>query len=66
MQDIIGVALVDAEQALREVTRLTLLAMKIPRLLIVREFYNPQALSEMLISGKIPTELEYHQGGIGG
>lgn len=66
MQDISGVALVDAEQAAREVTRLTLLSLEIPRLLLAREFYNPQALSEMLIAGKIPAEIEYDPGGIRG
>ena len=66
IQDVISVVVKDRDQAAREVASLSLQSLKISRLLIVPEFYDPRALSDILRSGKTPEEHEYHPGGPGG
>lgn len=63
IRDIIGVGVMDRDQVEREVTRLRLQGLEIPRLRIVSEFFNASVLSGMLRSGRIPEEHEYDPGG---
>ncbi len=63
IKDIIGVGVKDRGQADREVVRLRLQGLEIPRLRIVSEFFNASVLSGMLRSGSIPEEHEYDPGG---
>ena len=61
-RDVIGIAVRDDAQARREVSRLELLGRNPPPILIVPEFFDPNALSRRLRAGRIPTERE-HRGG---
>lgn len=61
-QDVIGIAVRDDAQAKREVSRLELLDRHPPPILIVPEFFDPNALSRRLRAGRIPTEREYRGG----
>lgn len=61
--DLLGVVVKDDDQAAREVAALRLQSLDIPRLLVVPEFFNARELSDMLRSGRIPREREYHSGG---
>ena len=61
-RDVIGIAIRDDAQARREVSRLELLGRRPPPILIVPEFFDPNALSRLLRAGRIPTERE-HRGG---
>ena len=62
-RDVIGVVLRDGEQAAREISRVRLQRLDIPRLFVVPEFFDPRRLSGMLRSGRIPVEREYPRGG---
>ena len=61
-QDVIGIAVRDDAQARRETSRLELLGRRAPPILIISEFFNPNALSRLLRTGRIPAERE-HRGG---
>lgn len=65
-QDVIGIAVADDAQAGRELSRLHLLSHRPPPILIVPEFYDPNALSRQLRAGRIPCEREHQGGGIDG
>ena len=64
--DVVGVVVRDDSQAAREASRLRLLGLEVPRLLVVPEFFAPPRLSGMLRSGRIPMEREYDRGGADG
>ena len=55
-QDIIAVAVYDDAQARRENSRLGLLGLRLAPFVIVGEFYDPQRLSSLLRSGRMPHE----------
>ena len=63
LSDVNGFVVRDEEQAAREASRLHLMHVPIPRIVIVPEFFEPQALSRRLRTGRIPAEREYHWGG---
>lgn len=65
-RDVQGVAARDDEQAAREVSRLQLQGLPVPRMVIVPEFFEPHALSQALRSGRTPSEREYNKGGAHG
>ena len=60
--DVIGIAVYDEAQAKREASRLEMLQVSCPPILIVPEFFNPQRLRGMLISGRTPEECEFRKG----
>ena len=62
-QDVIGIAVADDAQARREISRLNLLGRRPPPVLVVPEFYDPNALSQQLRAGRIPQEREPRGGG---
>ena len=57
-QDVIGIAVSDDAQARREISRLQILGRRPPPILVVSEFFNPNALSRLLRAGNIPPECE--------
>lgn len=61
-QDMIGVAVYDEAQAKREAARLEMRQVSCPPILIVPDFFDPQRLRGMLLSGRIPTECEFRKG----
>ena len=61
--DVCGVVVRDDDQAAREASRLSLIGVTVPRIVIVPEFFEPQVLSRCLRIGRIPSEREYHRGG---
>lgn len=61
-KDVIGIVVRDDAQAAREISRLELLGRRPPSMLIVSEFFNPNALSRLLRAGNLPPERE-HRGG---
>ena len=61
-QDVIGIVVRDDAQAGREVSRLELLGRDPPPILVVPEFFDPNALSRPLRAGRIPTEREHRRG----
>ena len=64
--DVKGVVVRDNDQAAREASRLRLLELPVPRMMIVPEFFEPGALSRELRSGRTPPEREYNVGGAHG
>ncbi len=60
--DVIGVAVYDDAQAKREVARLKLLGQNLSPIVIVPEFFDPKALSQLLRAGRLPMEREHQQG----
>ena len=60
-EDVIGIAVYDDAQAKREVARLKLLGRSFRLIVIVPEFFNPNALSQLLRTGRVPTEREHQQ-----
>ena len=62
-QDLIRIAVRDDAQARREVSRLELLGRRPPPIVIVSEFFNPDALSRLLRAGRMPIEREHRGGG---
>ena len=61
-EDIIGIAVENESQAKREVARLQMLKQRVPRVLIVENFFDASQLSAKLRSGNFPTEKEYCMG----
>ena len=61
-QDVVGIGVRDDAQASREASRLRIMGRRHPPIVIVPEFFNPQALSGLLRAGRIPNERE-HRGG---
>ena len=61
--DVNGVVVRDDDQAACEVSRLELAGLTVPRIVIIPEFFDPNALSRHLRSGQIPSEREYQRGG---
>ena len=61
--DIQGIAVLDDGQAAREVSRLELLGLSAPRIVVAPSFFWPQALSQVLRSGRTPSERKYDGGG---
>ena len=61
-QDVIAVAVYEEAQAKREAARLEMLHVNCPSILIIPEFFNPQRLSGMLLSGRTPVEREFRKG----
>ena len=59
--DIIGIAVHDDAQAMREVARLKLLGRDSPPVVIVPEFFDPNALNRLLRAGQVPAEREHQQ-----
>ena len=62
-RDVKAVFVRDDEQAAREVSRLELQGLPVPRIVIVPEFFQPNTLSKILRRGQIPLEREYQRGG---
>lgn len=62
-RDVVGIAVADDAQARREISRLNLLGRHPPPVLVVPEFYDPNALSRRLRAGRIPQEREHRGGG---
>lgn len=60
-QDVIGIAVADDAQARREISRLNLLGRNPSPVMVVPEFYDPNALSRQLRAGRIPQE-RVHRG----
>ena len=58
-----GIVVRDAEQAARERSRLDLLGLAVPRIVIASRFFEPRALSRELRSGRRPDEKYYREGG---
>ena len=63
LRDIRGFVVRDEDQAAREASRLNLLGVEIPRIVIAPEFFEPRQLSRLLRIGWVPTEREYLRGG---
>ncbi len=61
--DIKGFVVRDEAQAGREASRLELLGLTVPRIVIAPEFYDPVGLSFKLRTGLIPSEIEHKRGG---
>ena len=61
-RDVVGIAVRDDAQAKREMSRLEFLRWRPPPILIVPEFFDPDALSRRLRAGRIPAE-RAHRGG---
>ncbi|MCY4032321.1 MAG: DarT ssDNA thymidine ADP-ribosyltransferase family protein [Hyphomicrobiales bacterium] len=61
-EDVLGIAVKNESQAKREVVRFQTLQQRIPRIVIVEEFFNAEQLSATLRSGSLPTEEEYYPG----
>ena len=61
--DIKGIAVRDDKQAAREVSRLELLRLSAPRIMVAPSFFWPKALSQELRSGRMPSEGDYQRGG---
>lgn len=61
-EDILGLVVKDATQAKNEIARFELLQQPVPRVLIGNEFFDADALSRLLRSGKLPTEEEHYSG----
>lgn len=59
-EDIIGIAVRDRNQAMREVARLKILGLALPTMVVVPEFYSPGRLSKLLRAGLTPAEREFH------
>lgn len=60
--DVEGVAVRDDSQAACEQSRLALVGVTVPRIVIVPEFFEPGVLSGMLRSGRMPVERDYQRG----
>lgn len=61
--DVNGVVVRDDDQAALETSRLRLVGLPVPRIVVVPEFFDPRALSGRLRSGLVPVEREYQRGG---
>ena len=61
-EDVLGIAVKDESQAKREVARLQMLKQQVPRVVIVKDFFNADWLSATLRSGSFPTEEEHDPG----
>ena len=61
-EDILGIAVKNKTQAKEEVVRFQMLAQRVPRVVIVEDFFNPNQLSAILRSGRFPTEEEHYPG----
>ncbi len=61
-RDVLRIAVCDDAQAKREVARLKLLGRSFPPIVIVPEFFDPNALSQLLRAGRVPAEREHQQG----
>ena len=64
-QDVVGIAVRDDAQAKREVAALKLLGQEPPPIVIVPQFYDPDALSGLLRAGRVTDEREYATGATG-
>ena len=64
-QDVVGIAVRDDAQAKREVAALKFLGQEPPPIVIVPQFYDPNALSGLLRAGRVPDEREYATGATG-
>ena len=62
-EDVTGIGVRDDAQGRREGSRLHLMGLRHPPIVIVPEFFDPGALSRQLRVGRIPVERE-HRGGI--
>lgn len=62
--DVYGFVVRDDSQAAREASRLNLIGVTVPRIVIVPEFFEPQVLSRRLRMGRVPSEREYQWGGV--
>ena len=60
--DVYGFVVRDDDQAAREASRLNLMGVAVPPIVIVPEFFEPQVLSRRLRMGRIPAEREYQRG----
>lgn len=60
--DVCGFVVRDDDQAAREASRLNLMGVPVPRIVIVPEFFEPRVLSQRLRTGRIPSEREYQRG----
>ena len=58
-QDVLGIVVRDEGQAKREVAALKLLGQEPLPIVIVPEFFDPNALSQLLRAGRIPSELKH-------
>lgn len=63
LSDVCGFVVRDENQAAREASRLNLIGVNIPRIVIVPEFFEPAVLSRKLRRGRVPSEREYELGG---
>ena len=61
-EDILGIAVANESQAKREVARFRRLKQRVPRVVIVKDFFYANRLSDKLRSGNFPTEEEYRMG----
>ena len=61
-RDVIGVAVYNAAQARREAVRMQMLHADPLPILIVPDFFEPQKLRDVLLSGRTPREREFRQG----
>ena len=62
-QDVLGIAVRDDAQAKQEVLRLKLQGRSCPPVVIVPEFFDPHALSQLLRNGETPQERKHRRGG---
>lgn len=60
--DVLGIVVYDEAQASREAARLEMLQVGCPPILIVPEFFCPQRLRSILLSGRTPEECEFRKG----
>lgn len=63
LSDVSGIVVYNEDQAAREASRLNLIGVTVPRILIVPEFFQPEVLSRGLRAGRVPSEFEYQRGG---
>lgn len=59
LSDLQGVVVRDDPQARLEASRLTLMDLRVPRFVVVPEFFDPDVLSQQLRAGRIPPERVY-------
>jgi hypothetical protein len=61
-EDILGLVVKNETQAKNEIVRFQMLQQRVPRVLIGKNFFDADALSSVLRSGRLPTEEEYYPG----
>ena len=59
--NILGVVVQGEDQARREMARMETLGARLPQYIVAPDLFDPEPLSGMLRSGRLPTEVEQHE-----